>query len=536
MKTFLDFIENKKKFSNLYESFKEADLDKVNDLIYKSLSKHTDKHITPLIGYENIDDNGTKLTAKVFLVFNDKKKSASMFTINWNKSKSSMEAYSIDFYNDVELLFNGKAKTALTLYTMGSSVVYFLPIIWTLLNSGEYNITQAEAEKIGRQSIDAKNESYSYYVGGAEYKVYENLSDKVIDDTYDLIVEGRTGVRSSSDEVNDYVDKKRQQARSAENEYGVSDPKTKRLWSEWREIYNAIRNGKAESIGELKLAIKRNVQIIDELNSEEQKIEEEITKEREDPEVTFKKMQYYINLVIKGINNSVILCGAPGLGKTYRVQRTLKAHGFIEGENMYTIKGKCSPRVLYLRLYEYRQKGDIVVIDDADGLVGPKAPEDCINILKGALDTTSDDEGRLVAYGIGTKLYDDDGNTIPKRMHYNGGIIIITNYNAGALDTALRGRSFVQDINFSVEDALKLIKSRLPELGGPNLSSESRIKAFDYLSHLAEQKTKMEISFRTFIICVKLYESIKGQEDDEFIDSMIKDQMEMQILRNNKKY
>ena len=41
----------------------------------------------------------------------------------------------------------------------------------------------------------------------------------------------------------------------------------------------------------------------------------------------------------------------------------------------------------------------IIVIDDADALVGPKAPEIAINILKAALDSTADDEGRLVSFG-----------------------------------------------------------------------------------------------------------------------------------------
>ena len=109
---------------------------------------------------------------------------------------------------------------------------------------------------------------------------------------------------------------------------------------------------------------------------------------------------------------------------------------------MYTIKGRCSARQLYMTLYQYRAKGDIVIIDDADVLVGPRAPEDCIDILKGALDSSGDDEGRLVMYGVTGKLRDDDGDLIPKKMYYNGSIIIITNYNVGALDTALRVRSY----------------------------------------------------------------------------------------------
>ena len=244
-------------------------------------------------------------------------------------------------------------------------------------------------------------------------------------------------------------------------------------------------------------------------------------------------MEQYIKMVIKGINPSVILCGAPGVGKTFRVKKVLKENNYKDGENLFIIKGKCTPRVLYLSLYKYKDKGDIIVIDDADGLVGPKAPEECINILKGALDSTSDDEGRLVSYGVAGKILDDDGRELPKRFYYNGSVIVITNYNAGSLDTALRGRSFIQDIHFTTEDVLLIIKRLLPKLGDGKLSMPSKIKAYDELIDLSK-KTDFEISIRTFNICAMFFESI---DDEELAKSMIEEQMELQTIRTkNTKY
>ena len=65
-------------------------------------------------------------------------------------------------------------------------------------------------------------------------------------------------------------------------------------------------------------------------------------------------------------------------------------------------------------MYNNKEKGKIIVIDDADSLVGPKAPEIVINILKAALDSTADDEGRLVTYKVTGDLKDEDGIVIPK--------------------------------------------------------------------------------------------------------------------------
>ena len=284
--------------------------------------------------------------------------------------------------------------------------------------------------------------------------------------------------------------------------------------------------------------MKHNIRIVSELDASAKKAEKELQTKREDPDMVFKKMSKYINMVIKGLNPSVILCGAPGVGKTYRVKTQLKAHGYNEGHNLHTIKGKCTPRVLYTTLYEYQDKGQIIVIDDADGLVGPKAPEDCINILKGALDSTSDDEGRLVTYGIAGKLVDEEGIPIPKRFYYRGSVIVITNYNAGSLDTALRGRSYIQDIDFTTEEVLEIVKKIMPELDPEHLSLKSKTKAFDYLTELAKNGTDMEISIRTFGICAKIYEACSDDPDfsDKDAQSMIKEQMELQSARRKGKY
>ena len=244
-------------------------------------------------------------------------------------------------------------------------------------------------------------------------------------------------------------------------------------------------------------------------------------------------MEGYIKMVLKGLNPSLILCGAPGVGKTFRVKKQLKEAGYKDGDNLYIIKGKCSPRHLYLALYKYKDKGDILLIDDADSLIGPKAPEDCINILKGALDSTNDAEGRLISYGIAGKITDDDGNELPKRFYYNGSVIIITNYNAGSLDTALRGRSYIQDIHFNVDQVLAIIKKLIPDISPEKLSLSAKEKAYKYLEELAHQKTEMEISLRTFSICAMLFESM---DDDDLAKAMIKEQMKLQADRLKNKY
>ena len=532
MKNYLHYIKEKNSVIN--ESFSIKDIDKAMKLITDVLKKHISK-LLPIPGGENITENNKTLYSKLYIVHN-----ISAFTINWDKEKN--EVYSISFFdqkNTSNLLLNGKTKSNLTIYTLGSSIVYFLPIIWTIVNSEKYDISKEEAIKLGRSVYNngKTNESYEYYIGSLKYIIYENLSNNIIEDTFKLTLEASSNV---DQEVKDFKKKKRAEALDANQHKGESTEakeKNKIAWKDYNEIKNAIDGG-ATTIEELKLALKHNIRIVSELDASAKKAEKELQTKREDPDMVFKKMSKYINMVIKGLNPSVILCGAPGVGKTYRVKTQLKAHGYNEGHNLHTIKGKCTPRVLYTTLYEYQDKGQIIVIDDADGLVGPKAPEDCINILKGALDSTSDDEGRLVTYGIAGKLVDEEGIPIPKRFYYRGSVIVITNYNAGSLDTALRGRSYIQDIDFTTEEVLEIVKKIMPDLDPEHLSLKSKTKAFDYLTELAKNGTDMEISIRTFGICAKIYEACSDDPDfsDKDAQSMIKEQIELQSARRKGKY
>ena len=518
MGNFLDFIEKRKQQSAINEAFNDKNFKEQLSKIEELFHKHID-NLIPLVGFVETKSQDKEFITKQYIVINNEAyEETPLFQINWIRSNDSIDPYSIDFFKDMSILFSGKNKSSLTINTLGSSIIYFLPIIWTIINTKDYNLSEREAINIGR-SVFKNNkvkESY-YYVNALRYKVYENLI-------------------LNEDDVDSYVQQKRDELRQAINKKNDSPEDRanyRKLASEYNTIMDMVRGG-TTSIEEIELALQKGVTVSINQSQEEKEQEEKIKNETEDPEVAFKKMDGYVKMVIKGVNPSLILCGAPGVGKTYHVRQTLKNAGYIEEKNLFTIKGKCTPRRLYLALYDYKDKGDILLIDDADSLVGPKAPEDCINILKGALDSTSENEGRLITYGVAGKITDDDGNELPKRFYYNGSVIIITNYNAGSLDTALRGRSYIQDIHFSTESILKLIKSLMPNLSPDKLSMSSKYKAYDYLIELVKSGMDMEVSIRTFSICATLFESMDG--DDELAKIMIKEQMKLQADRLKNKY
>lgn len=540
---FLDFI-NKKNTNKIFtESFNTKDLDKVHQLMLTIFKKKINARTVILFPWYQEILGERQMKSCYFASYRDA--TLRVFSINYRIEDDSANAFSISFFdpkatNDLLFKPKGKAKVTLEIETLGTSVAYFIPIICHIVKNDDYNISPERAKELGNELLykGTKNESYIWNYGAAKYRVYENLTDEDVDDIFYL----SEGYVQEATEAQNYRWKKKVERDEAwRKQRETKNPEDREryieLENEYKEIINAIRGG-ATTIREVKMRISKGLDVTLETTPEEIQAQELLDKEGKDPKQAFKEMAVYVKTVINGLQPGLIICGAPGIGKTYRVMQQLEAAGYRDGRNLEVIKGKATARQLYLSLYNYKQKGNILVIDDADALVGPKAPEDCINILKAALDSNSTPEGRKISYRVTGNIYDDDGIEIPKTCYYKGGVIVITNYSAGQLDTALRGRTFVQELDFSNEQLLQIIEGMIDNLGDGLISMKSKTKALNYLKELAHSGADMEISIRTFNTCARLFAVCENDPDmsDEDVESMIKEQMKNQSLRGGQKF
>ena len=540
---FLDFLNKKKTNAILTESFNTKDLDKAHKLMLSIFKKKITSKTVILFPWHMETLGGRQMTSCYFGSYiND---TIRVFSINYRIEDDSANAFSISFFDPKasnDLLFGrrGKAKVTLEIETLGTSVAYFIPIICYIVKNDDYNISLERAKELGNELLfkGTKNESYIWNYGALKYRVYENLTDEDVDDIF-FLSEGY--VQEATEAQNYRWQKKAEKDDAWRKQRETKNPEDREryveLEREYKEIINAIRGG-ATTIKEIKMRLSRGVDVTLETTPEEREAQERLEREGKDPKQAFKEMSVYVKTVISGLQPGVIICGAPGIGKTYKILKQLEEAGYRDGYNMEIIKGKATPRQLYLSLYNYKGKGNILVIDDADALVGPKAPEDCINMLKAALDSTATPDGRKVSYKVTGPLYDDEGEEIPKTLYYKGGVIVITNYSVGQLDTALRGRTFVQELDFTNEQLLQVIESMLDTLGDGQISMRSKNKALDYLKELAHSGADMEISIRTFNTCARLFAVCENDPDmsDEDVESMIKEQMKNQSLRGGQKF
>lgn len=545
--SFLDFVKHKDMMNEnvqwMNEAFKSSQFGKAKGLLLTLFKKEITKGFVGYLGIYDLKVDGNDCQSSVYYVMDKSHTNVAAFAINFLQSGESMVPYSVAIFgkdNAEKFLWgrdtNASFKANLEIKMMGASIVYYIPVIANVINSGKFDISSEEAVKLGRKVYDTKNEcvSWDMYFGAQKYHIYEGISeDKVIEKYHLNLGHKFKKVGDTYHWINETELEDRKKEVYAKMKANTDPDLGKALYKEYRQILNAIKGG-ATSLEDLECSVKKNVSVSSTIAGGAE-AEKKIESVKSDPKTAFKEMQMYVKMVIKGIQPAVILCGAPGVGKTFRVKQQLKAAGYtMTADN--TVKGKCTPRQLYLTLYNNKDKGDIVLVDDADSLVGPKAPEDCINILKAALDSTADDEGRLVSYKVSGELKDDEGVPVPK-SHYNKcGMIVITNYSVGQIDTALRNRAFTQSLDFSTKDLLQIIRDIMPNIESNRLSMSSKAKAMNYLEKLVEEGKPIEVSCRSFITCARIYENSEEDGDLELAEKMIAEQMRNQSLRGGRKF
>jgi hypothetical protein len=128
--------------------------------------------------------------------------------------------------------------------------------------------------------------------------------------------------------------------------------------------------------------------------------------------------------VRQGNIRAMIVSGPPGVGKSYGVEDVLFRDGIFDtlGERKpkyEVVKGAMSSIGLYSKLYEYSEKGNVIVFDDCDSIL----MEDLsLNILKGALDSG---KKRVISWNTDSRVLRSEG--VPDRFEFKAGAIFITN-------------------------------------------------------------------------------------------------------------
>lgn len=190
------------------------------------------------------------------------------------------------------------------------------------------------------------------------------------------------------------------------------------------------------------------------VNPEDEMSDEEVLEECKEG---FAMMMEDVEDTCDGIYPCLLITGKPGTGKTHPVESFLRGYR-EENPDASTViigGGKATALGLLEALWNTRNKGDVLVIDDADGAFDSVDKQ---NLLKGAADSK---RRRLISYMSQGKQLAELG--IDPQFEYCGSIIIISNADlAGKADAgnghigAIVSRAQHVDLGISSKRAMSI--------------------------------------------------------------------------------
>ena len=215
----------------------------------------------------------------------------------------------------------------------------------------------------------------------------------------------------------------------------------------------------------------------------------------------FKFLASYVKMVINKQQNSLIVTGDGGLGKTYTIMGQIKANpNMKEGINYIVIKGYSTAKGLYNTLYANSDK--LIIFDDCDEVLTNDIAK---NILKSALDSY---EKRMVHWIAQTWGDDDEKN--PPFFEFTGQIIFISNMPKHKIPQPVLSRANNIDLTMSTEDKIKRMENILPQLK-QDVSMEFKQESLEVLRKFATRCR--DFNFRTLIKVIEI--RVSGEEEWE---------------------
>lgn len=205
----------------------------------------------------------------------------------------------------------------------------------------------------------------------------------------------------------------------------------------------------------------------------------------------FEILDQMTKALVKSDIRALIVTGPPGVGKSFGVEEELNKSSLFgdmtnQRRKYEVVKGAMTPLGLYAKLYEYSDKGNVLVFDDCDSVL---MDDLALNILKAALDSG---KKRMIYWNAESAKLRNEG--IPDKFEFKGSACFITNIKFENVRSkklqdhleALQSRCHYLDLTLdTMRDKILRVK-QIAKKGdlfkGYNFSTEEEQEVIDFIT------------------------------------------------------
>jgi hypothetical protein len=189
-----------------------------------------------------------------------------------------------------------------------------------------------------------------------------------------------------------------------------------------------------------------------------------------DLEPFYGNLRNYVRMVTGGYSNLLMLDAKGGLGKTHNVLEVLEDE--CEPSDWYHQKGFTTPIELFKTLWQAREEGSVLFLDDMSGVTNNTK---AIDMLKAATETQG--EVNVVQYRTSQDIEHPTvtGAVLPNTFSFRGRIVMSFNDTPDNRHfDALKDRGTYYNLSFDYQERLELISevAKLPDFSPLTVSEQ----------------------------------------------------------------
>ena len=227
----------------------------------------------------------------------------------------------------------------------------------------------------------------------------------------------------------------------------------------------------------------------------------------------FQVLQDMTQAVKAGTVRAMIVTGPPGVGKSFGVEEVLSKQDIFntlgnKKPKYEIVKGAMSAIGLYSKLYEFSERGNVVVFDDCDSVL---LDDLSLNILKAALDSS---KKRTISWNTDSRMLRAEG--VPDKIEFRAGAIFITNIKFENVRSkklqdhlaALESRCHYIDLQMDTDREKVLRIKQITQDGMLETYDFENNEETEVVDYIVENRAKMrELSLRTVLKVADLRKS-----------------------------